>query len=217
MSGIKNSKDEEINKIIESFYISKGYNKVENKWINPKTGFKVKSVVSKTDKQYSKTFKKFWTSQFKSGETTIYYDDSVVLNPSTGRFIKKKGKIAKKKIKDEDTEIFQNKIIKTDDYLQDHIYPQVQSAIETGDKTTIDIETGKFGNIKKLLEFLPFGDKKMYFINEDGTFYFLNPENIKRIADIQEKFTTGINIVQLTEGARNSDMDYVIDTIYHNI
>lgn len=203
-----NAENDEIKKIIDRYYISKGYVKTNNKWINPKTGNAPKKV--NPNNQYSKIFKKFWNKDIKDGNTTLYWDKEKVLNPTTGRFVKKKNVK-----KEEGTEIFQNKVLKTDAYLINTIQPQIQNAMESGNKTEINIETGKFGNIKKLLDILPFGEKKLYFLNEDGTIYFLNAENLKRIADIQDKYTTGIEIVSVS-GTRDSDMEYVIDTIYQN-
>ena len=136
----------EVNKLIDLYYTSKGYIKSDGNWKNPKTGNKPQSVI-KSNKQYSKVFQKFWDKQIISGKTTIYHDKTKVLNPATGRF-----KLKKNVKKSEGTEIFQNKILKTDDYLINNIQPQIISALESGNKTTINIETGKFGNIKKLLE-----------------------------------------------------------------
>ena len=206
MSAIIKARNEEISKITDKYYTSKGYIQTDGIWKNPKTGFKAKSVMSKN--QYSKVFEKFWDKEFIAGNTTIYYNPDKVYNPETKKFVNKKNRKVKKK------EIYQNQVINPQNYIENEIIPQLQNAIESGNKTTIKIEAGRFGSIKNLLDILPFGDKKMYFVNKDGSYYFLNSENIKRIAEVETQFSAGVKMDEASY--TSSDGNFIIDTIYQN-
>ena len=190
--------EKELKKIVDNFYISKGYTSVNGVYKTP-SGKKARSV--STIHGYNKNFKKFWDKSFIKGDTAIYHDTSKVYNPKTKRFVNKKGFITqkgnvRKKKEDKGIEIHQNKVIKPEDYLVNVIQPQVQNAMESGNKTEITIKSGEFGKIEKLLDLLPFGEKKMYFVMDDGSYYFLNTDNVKRIADIEKKIRTGVEVIE---------------------
>ena len=54
----------------------------------------------------------------------------------------------------------------------------------------------------------------MYFILGDGSYYFLNTENIKRIAQMEKQLTTGFQEVVSVKENTDSDMEYISDIIY---
>jgi len=221
MNNLNNSITEDFElKVIsirQAFLTSKGFiykASHEDSSGNPQPGWyknNRKARPIKKGGEYTGVFKTFWRNHVKAGKTDIFYDDTKVYNPETKRFVNKKKYITQNgNNKIDGTEIFKGKLVKPDDYIINYVQPQLQNALEKGGKNTITIETGKFGSIDKLTNLLPLGDKKVYFILGDGTYYFLNTENLKKIADIEKKITTGVSIGGGIE-SNTSDASFIVD------
>ena len=203
----------EFNKIREKYLISNGYTLNTKGWV--KNNRKVRKDFIIKDNNYSNNFKKFWNKEFINGDTLVYHDKDKVYNPETKRFVKKSNFITQKgKAKKEGIEIYNSKVVRPDNFIQENIVPKLQNSLETGNKQEITIPKGSIGNIQNLLDVLPFGEKKMYFILGDGSYYFLNTENIKRIAQMEKQLTTGFQEVVSVKENTDSDMEYISDIIY---
>ena len=210
----QNNFDEQYDKLVENYHVSRGYtyNSTKKNWY--KNNRKAREIKKDIVGEYPKVFQKFWRESVVEGDIDIFYDKTKVYNPQTKRFVNKSTFITQNgNNKIEGTEIYKNKVIKTDDYIINNIQPQLQNALESGGKNTINIETGKFGSIEKLINLLPLGEKKIYFVLGDGSYYFLNTENLKKLAEVEKKLTTGVGLTisGMSSGGHSSDASYVVD------
>ena len=194
------------------YYNSKGYTYNDEKKLFLKG--KRKAPPIEKNNEFSTLFKKFWRDEFKAGNVALFYDNEKIFNPETNRFIQKTSfNTQKGKIKFKDTEVYNGKIVNPDVFIQEKLIPKIQTSIDTGKDTSIIIPKGTIGNIKNLLEVLPFGSKKLYFKLGNGSFYFLNTENVKRLSEIETNLWSNLTIKDVT--TRKSDDEYQ-EEIVHN-